>query len=588
MMAIEKDKEGGRAMMQLARPKSDNTEEVNPEHVSWYEDKEVLQCMWSYCLDDVRTQKAISEALGGGLPQKEQELWVTDQLMNLRGFKVDTRLAEAAQGLGERQAASLAEELRELTDEEVDRPSQRARLKEWVNSHGADIPDTKATSIKRALASQDIPEKTQRVLNISISANQTSTAKFNAALRTNDPEDHRVRGTQLYYGASTGRWAGRDLQPHNFKRGFGLYEDDGNCMDDVVHDIYLEDHGLLDMLWGNPMEVLSKATRGLIIPGDGKDLYIADYSAIEARGLAWLAGQDDVLAMFAAGEPVYEDMAVEIYKVPLNAVTWLQRFIGKQAVLGLGYAMGAEKFDDTLWGYDAEQDRDFCKLVVDAYRRKWDKVPVFWDELEGNAMAAVTTGKPQKMGKITWRMRGRFLQAVLPSGRPISYAEPMVTKRKTWRFPAFNLLRGGRPCTLTTTTKASAGTPEAYRRVKAIAAKNDMELDGKAPSACFVNSTLTHMTVKEGKWIRRETYGGMLAENVTQGAARDYMAEAMPRLTPTVYDLLMAVHDELVSEAPKGAGDVEEFEELMGQAPSWAEDWPVVAEGWCGNRYLKL
>jgi DNA polymerase len=290
------------------------------------------------------------------------------------------------------------------------------------------------------------------------------------------------------------------------------------------------------------MEVLSYAVRGAITASPGRVLYVADYAAIEARVLLWLAGDEAALNIFRGGGDIYLEMAETIYDHPCSKSEHpAERALGKVAVLGLGYQMGASKFVDTAFLMGGVTiDEEMAQQVVDAYRAKFPLVKAMWYATEEAAIEAVCMGKPVVNGYTTWRMAGRFLQCVLPSGRALSYPDPQVKPKMT---PWGEM-------------------------------KSQLTFMGTHP--------LSH------KWVRQHSYGGSLVENITQAVARDLMAAALLRCEYSdTYVPVLSVHDELIAEAKVGTGSVREFEELMAALPDWAEGLPVTAEGWTGFRYHK-
>jgi DNA polymerase len=299
---------------------------------------------------------------------------------------------------------------------------------------------------------------------------------------------------------------------------------------------------LIEMLYGDAMEALSFALRGIITASPGRKLYVADYAAIEARVVFWLADDQSALDIFRRGECIYCDMASTIYgRTVIKGVDIDERQLGKQAILGLGYGMGGPKFVDTCAKYNIHLELDFSKHVVDLYREKYWRVKKMWYDQEAAAMEAVRRpGNSIRCGKIVWRVVGAFLYCKLPSGRLLAYCDPIIVKKPTpW---------------------------------------------GEMRDA------LTYMGVDPytKKWRRQDTYGGMLVENITQAVARDLMAESMLAAHEgDTYDPILSVHDELIAEADDGKGDVKEFEHLMATTPAWAEGCPVSAEGWSGYRYKK-
>lgn len=531
-LPFTKDPLGKRVMLKLSRPRKPTKSDPDS---AWHEGLEDLQRLFSYCKQDVRAERSLSRALRD-LPEHELAIWQMDQRMNERGVYCDREGVEAALSIISEITERLTEELRELTGGVLEKPTQRARIKEWMNEHGVDMEDTQGSTIDRYLGYDTVVGTPRRVLTILRQIGRTSTAKYLAMRERMSDVDDRIRDTMMYHGASTGRWAGKGIQPHNFPRG-GIKD-----MEGAWEDIKRRDPRLLELLWDDPMELLSHATRGALLAPPGRDLVVADYAAIEARVLFWLAGEEEALRILRSGEDIYCDLAKEIYRRPINKKDHpRERQLGKIGILGLGYQMGAPKFVDTAAANGVVIDETFAKTVVDAYRAKYPKVPELWRDYNDAAMEAVRAGgRVIHSGRVQWAMRGRFLHCRLPSGRLLSYYNPRIRDKKTpW---------------------------------------------GEMRPA------LTYMGVDPytKQWARIDTYGGKLVENVDQATARDLMAEAMLRADQGgLYDVTMSVHDELVAEVDEGRGDVKDFERLMSHLPPWAHGCPVAAEGWRGKRYRK-
>ncbi len=292
---------------------------------------------------------------------------------------------------------------------------------------------------------------------------------------------------------------------------------------------------------GEVMELLSHGLRGAIIAPEGRQLYVADYAAIEARVVMWLAGEVEALAMFQRGVDIYLDMASAIYDKPCNKEDHpTERQLGKATILGCGFQMGASRFVDTAAMYGVTIDEEFAQTVVDTYRTKYARVKQMWYDQESAAIRAVTARRVIPCGKVRWVKEGRFLYAILPSQRRLAYPDPDL---------------------------------------------QDRQMPWGATKTC-----LTFMGVDpySHKWKRQLTYGGSLVENITQAVARDLMAEAVTRCEATsTYQVVLTVHDEVIAEANLGEGSVQEFEGLLTTPPAWATGCPIAAEGWAGVRYRK-
>ncbi len=503
----------------------------------WHESAEMIERLCAYCRKDVLAEEAVSHRLRD-LSAKETEMYLMDQSINQRGFQLDREGIEAALEVINGIFSDLNKELVELTDGRVEKATQRARMIQWFNEMGLPLEDTQGSTLDGWLKREDLEADVRRGLELVRALGRSSTAKFVAAENWASPGAWRVHGGLLYHGAGTGRWSGSGVQPHNFPR--GSIKD----MDFAWEVIKTKDVAFMEMMYGDVMTLLSHALRGMIIPTPGRKLMVADYAAIEARVVLWLAGDEEALNIFRRNECIYMAMATEIYGRPITDKVKQadERQMGKQAVLGLGYQMGAKKFQATLaekWGIFIELD--FAQQIVDTYREKFWRIKKMWWDQEAAAIAAVRhPGRTFRCGKVFWRSFDGFLHCKLPSGRLLGYSEPRIFKKKT---------------------------PWGEER-----------------------DCLTYMGVDPytKKWRRQDTYGGMLVENITQAVARDLMADAMLRCHEEgMYDVILSVHDELIAECDEGVGSVKDFETVMAHVPDWAAGCPVSAEGWTGYRYKK-
>lgn len=566
-----KDEEGKRIMMKLSRPRKPTKK--NPE--VWSEDEDDLMELWEYCEQDVVAEKALSAALPN-LSKTEQEVWAMSERMNIRGVPLDIVGIKKAINLANQHSAMLTKELNELTG--LRSAAQRQKLIVWFGSRGMHLMDTQGATIDKILDSRDPlcderDDKTYRVMEIMRSLNRSSVSKYESMLAMTAP-DGRARGLVMYHGASTGRWTGMGMQPHNFPRTPKKFDQDA-----VWRAIHEENLNLIDLAFGEPMTVLSHALRGAIKAPRGRVFYCGDYAAIEARVVFWLAGERQALDMFRRNEDVYLDMASTIYNRRVAKDEEDKRFVGKQTILGLGFQMGFPKYLKHIRSFDIHiSDRQvhevlgaqvidiinyirgkawkqvkrtipdasekdlmelaFAKYVTDKYRSKYKRVVQLWTNLNAAAISAVS--KPEivfKANMTSWYFKGNFLRCKLPSGRMLFYPFPEIHE-------------------------GEYGSPSL----------TFMGVDGK-----------TH------QWVRQSAYGGIIANNATQGSARDIEAAALVRLEKTgLYDPVLAVHDEVLSETDEGRGNLEEYLDIMTHgSESWTTDLPIAAEGWVGERYRK-
>ena len=590
-----KDKAGAALMLKLCKPRKPLKAEREAwvdagSPLLWRESREDFECLWTYCRRDVLAEEDISSHLDD-LSDLEQRVWQMDQDMNWRGILADVELAQSALYLVERYTARCNEELCAITGGRVQTAGQREQFKDWCSINGLRLEDTQGVTLDRVLKMKGLAPEIARAVFIVRDVNRTSVAKYKVVLQR-APADGRLRDLLMYSGAGTGRWTGKGFQPHNLVKGkFTTHEAIRNVCD-VIKGRDLD--YLVAMYGDRVMEVLSWAMRGVLVASEGRELLVADFAAIEARVVLWLARQMSALEVFERGECIYCDMATGVYGYTVTKKVNNdnnERQFGKQAILGLGFEMGFVKFLLTCRKYDIvfteamarrivgegwdqhvekiasyfssvpgrrqalvdegfDVDEVMHELVlmrhtVMTYRARYAEVAQMWRDQEDAAIAAVRSPGRRvtvERGRNTWVVEGRFLKCYLPSGRPLHYCDPkVVMKRLPWSK---------------TERKASL--------------------------------TFMGMSSKTNQWVRKDAYGGLLVENITQATARDLMAEAMVRMDDDPrLDVVMSVHDEVICEADPGTCTVHEFERSMAWTPAWAKGCPVDAEGWAGPRYRK-
>jgi DNA polymerase bacteriophage-type len=595
------------------------------------EDEALHRENWEYCGDDVLAERALSEYCPE-MSERELEYWRMDFRMNDRGVYLDLDAARRGVELAESEAGRLNTELRELTGYAVDGFTKRKPLLKWINNsltalNVAPMPDTKADTFSFALygvptkaadtakeankpkmdekwaALGDEGAPVKRVMEIAMEGNKSSVAKYRQMLAS-VCHDGRLHDIMLYNGADrTGRWSGKGVQPHNFVRGYGagyrgLAPNGFDEMCDVWHDLKHLDLDLITILWGEPMVALAKACRGALMATPGRVLYAADFNAIEARKLAWLSGCARLLNLFntPGGDP-YIDMASAIYGRPITKADKTERQLGKKAILGLGYAMGWEKFQMTVWMDEGIWLEDeFCMRIVNLYRKKmYPEVPALWKATENAAIAAVREGGEHYcggndlgIGSVSYFMDRDFLHCRLPSGRMLAYLYPEVHVRLNYRFKARNA-RGSATIVTVPVKRRSVPMFRVRSHAEKLALKQNKILLPDSPET-FEQPHLSFMgrDMYTRQWKRLGTHGGTLVENYDQASSRDLLAESMLRIDQLDdFDILLSIHDEVVAEGEKDACALGEFEALMAQPPAWAPGMPISAEGWIGERLRK-
>ena len=454
-----------------------------------------------YNIQDVVTEQIILKRLRDFRPdQSEQDLWTLDQEINDRGVLLDIPMAGSIVEFDTERSADLLAEAQQITG--LKNPNSLAQLKPWLQSHGLPVDSLRKDDVSSILGDPDISDEVRRVLEIRQTLSKTSVNKYQTMLNIAG-EDDRARGIMQFYGGHTGRWAGRSLQPQNLAR---------NTMPDDELDVAREfvkmgDFESLEMIFGEPAQIFSQLVRTAFIPSPGHRFVVSDFSAIEARVIAWIAGEEWRLDVFRNDGDIYCESASRIYHVPVvkHGINGELRQRGKVAELALGYggAVGAMKQMDT----SGSVPEDEMQGIVTQWRAESPKIVRMWRDCQDAAVSVIRGNQPKRVlrslqgtefyVKLVDGTPVLFIQ--LPSGRPIAYWDPKVM---------------------------------------------DTEMGPR----------ITYMTQNQTtrKWERCETYGGKLTENIVQSVARDCLAEKMKLLESMGYPIVFHVHDELILEAPEG------------------------------------
>jgi DNA polymerase len=339
----------------------------------------------AYCKNDVEVERALHARLRP-LSRSERDVFLLDATINARGITVDLDLVDAAAAVVDEAKAGLDAELSVLTGGAVESASQVARLIDWLIAQGVETKSIDKKAIK-ALLENDLPVNVRRVLEIRREAGKSSTAKL-GAFRARAGADGRLRDNLAYHGAATGRWSGRGVQLQNLPRPGQL---NGARALSMIMD--QDPAWLIDAIVGPPLAVVSESLRSCLIAGTNLDLIGADYNAIEARVLAWLAREEGLLSIFRNGGDPYRVLAAEVYGRSVEAIPdpSPERNLGKQGILGCGYQMSHRRFRDTCADAGLEIDQDLAKRVVRTYRESYPRIVALWRELETAALHAVDT-----------------------------------------------------------------------------------------------------------------------------------------------------------------------------------------------------
>ena len=480
----------------------------------------------TYCKRDVDVEKAIRRKLHNfPIPESEMELYRLDQRINDRGVLVDMGLVEQAIACERLHKEIVTKRAYELTG--LENPNSVAQLKGWLGDKGMEAESLSKKAVADMIAETD--GEVEELLRLRLLMAKTSVKKYEAMERS-VCSDGRVHGLLQFYGANrTGRFAGRLVQIQNLPQN---HLPDLELARELVKQRRFED---IELLYDSTPNVLSELIRTAFIPKPGCRFVVADFSAIEARVLAWLSGEQWRLDVFTSHGKIYEASASSMFHVPMEEITKTSplRQKGKLAELGLGFG-GAAGALISMGALDMGLTEDELPPLVAAWRKANPHITQFWWDVDAAAVKAVTEKQKTKVGRIIFEYKSGILFITLPSGRKLSYVKPRMAVNKFGR-------------------------------------------DG-----------LTYEGISENKkWSRIETYGPKLVENIVQGTARDLLAEAMLRVEKKGYPIVMHCHDEIIAEVPEGTGSVDEMCEIMAVQPEWAEGLPLRADGFECRFYKK-
>lgn len=544
-LAQQKDMAGHRLMMQMSRPRA-----VEPDGtVVWWDDFDKQMQLAEYCKQDVRTEQALCKRLLQ-LSPSEQALWELDYKINQRGIYIDRPAVTTAMWVVKKEVERLNGEMQKATNGEVCAATEVATMTMWIQSRGVPIEGLAKADVIDALKLDYVPEDVRKALLIRQEAGKTSTAKLHTMVTCLN-DDHRARGLLQYHAAGTGRWGGRRIQVQNLPRPSIPHETIEQVIDVLTRASIDEAHAMITACFDRQMTVISDCLRGMICAAPGHELMAADFANIEGRVLAWLAGEQWKLDAFTAydqkkGPDIYKLGYAKSFRIPVEEVTKDQRFIGKVQELALGYQGGVGAFQTMARGYGVAVSDTLADEIKTAWREAHPNIVKYWYSLEDAAVSAVRHpgsrfGTWTGDQRVDFLVKGSFLFCKLPSGRVLTYPYPKLKPIMTpWGEDKEQI--------------------------------HYMSVDGKTK-----------------KWQETHTYGGKLAENVTQAVSRDILADAMLRVEQHGFPIVMHVHDEIVSEVSdvQPAGLLTVFEEIIARVPQWASGLPIAVEGWKGKRYRK-
>lgn len=480
----------------------------------------------AYCIRDVEVEKIIRQKLHNfPVSKREMELYHLDQEINDRGVLVDREMVEKAVACDLIYKEAVTKRAYELTG--LENPNSVVQLKGWLEGRGLEVDSLSKKAVADLIKDSDGEE--EELLRLRLLMAKTSVKKYEAIARS-VCADGRVHGLLQFYGANrTGRWAGRLVQVQNLPQNHIM---DLELARSLIKTGRFED---VELLYDSTPNVLSELIRTAFVPKPGCRFLVADFSAIEARVLAWLSGEQWRLDVFASHGKIYEASASAMFHVPIEEITKgsLLRQKGKISELALGYG-GSVGALTSMGALDMGLTEEELAPLVSAWRNANPHITQFWWDVDSAAIKAFLEKKKTMVGKISFEYKSGILFVQLPSGRNLAYVKPRMTVNK------------------------------------------------------FDRKGLTYEGMAEnGKWGRIETYGPKLVENIVQGTARDLLAEAMLRLKEHGYQIVIHVHDEVVLEVPDGESSVEEVCGIMAEQPEWAKGLPLRADGYECTFYKK-
>ena len=479
-----------------------------------------------YCMRDVDVERQIADKLKMyPIRDEEHRLYVLDQIINDRGVLVDSELAEQAVKLNSIQTTVAVEQAYMITG--LENPNSVTQLKQWLKEKGVEIESLSKKSVK-SLADETDGDVSE-MLKLRLLMAKTSVKKYEAVIRS-VCSDNRVHGMMRFCGANrTGRWSGNILQPQNLPQN---HLPDLTLARDIVKD---GDFEMLDMMFGNVPNVLSELIRTVLIPKPNHRFIVADFSAIEARVLAWIAGEQWRIDTFKNGGDIYCASASKMFKVTVekHGVNGELRQKGKISELACGYggSVGALK---NMGAVEMGVQENELQGLINDWRNANPHIVRFWYEVGNAAMKAIKEKTTVPLGKLVFAYERGILFIRLPSGRRLSYIKPRIGTNR------------------------------------------------------FGGDSITYMGINSAKkWDRLETFGGKLTENIVQGTARDLLANALINAANAGYDTVFHVHDEIICEVPNGYGSVDELCRLMCIKTDWADGLPLNADGFECEYYKK-
>ena len=529
--AQQKDKEGERLIKLFSMPckptKSNGYRTRNlPQHypADWAKFK-------GYCIQDVNTEIDIYKRLKRfPMPDREWHHYRVNERVNDRGVKIDTELVQQAIACDLMLSDAMTKKAYELTG--LENPNSVSQLKSWLDERGIPMDSLGKKDVAQMIGELDkngVDEEAMDMLKLRLQMAKSSVKKYQAAERCVCP-DGRARGLFQFYGASrTGRYSGRNIQLQN------LPQNHISTLEQARDLVKMGCFDMVESIYGNTPDILSQLIRTMLIAKPGHKFIVADFSAIEARVLAWLAGEECRMEAFKNGEDIYCASASQMFGVPVvkHGINGELRQKGKVAELACGYG-GAAGALISMGALDMGLSEEELPDLIDDWRNSNPKIVQFWWDIEKAAIESIKDHKDRQVGRIGVSFSNNTLWLQLPSGRRLAYIKPKLQPNRFGRL--------------------------------------SITYEGLG---------------QNNKWCRIETYSGKLVENITQATARDLLAEAMWRIEKAGLEIVGHVHDEVILEIPEDGVTIEDVCQIMNQNPKWADGICLSSAGYSGSYYFK-
>lgn len=525
-LGIRKDPRGRELIELFSKPqikRGKNLGRIYP-----HERAEDFEDFIDYCKQDVEVERKLDKILPP-LPEIERQAFMLDYRINDRGLPVNMELVDKAAGFVEEYTETLVKRAVEISGY---RPTQREKTLDYLASRGYPLPNLQAPTVEELAKKEGLPDDLVELLDLRIELSRAGTKKLKA-IQATVSDDGRIRGSFLYSAASTRRWSSTGVQVHNLQK-----PESAEANPEVVFQLLASDPNYLKDLFDRPLSVLAQSIRGFF--ESTSHLLVADYASVEPRGLAWMADEEWILEAYRAKQDLYKIMASRVYGVPVEQVDAFLRFMGKQLVLGCGYGMGPPRFIETCAKFGTVISLEDSTEAVYGYRNSVRNITRFWRQLEAACIKAVRDWKVLRVGRLRFRPETlpngfRVLFVDMPSGT-ICYPKPSVGKE----------LWGGQ-----------------------------------------IRDTFEFYTPLGSGWVKTDTFGGSLAENVVQALTRDILRDGLLAADRAGHFVIGHVHDEAIAEGRDSKADLEDFEWHLSNSSEWADGFPIGTEGFIAKRYRK-